>query len=149
VELEVSRRVEALAEQMLCEAYELVLSGWCQGTDAQDELGRDIEPSSAFARRWSAAGALERVWRRMAGDDDLGIEAFGRANLALAGTVRGVPRKWNDSEERTRDDVLIALGQARALVRSQVGQEPFLVEDLLDDLDRYGAIPNQLFERSA
>jgi hypothetical protein len=133
VELEVSRQVEALAEQMLCEAYELVLSGWCQETDAQDELGRTIEPSSAFARRWSAVGALERAWRRMPGEDDLAIEAFGRANLALTGTVRDVPRQWNDREERTRDDVLVALERARALVHAPDGDP----------------IPSDLFENSA
>jgi hypothetical protein len=149
VELEVSRRVEALAEQMLCEAYELILSGWCQGTDAQDELGRTIEPSSAFARRWSAVGALERVWRRMPADDDLAIEAFGRANLALTATVRDVPRVWHDAEERTRDDVLVALDNARALVHSPHEQESSLVADLLDDLDRYDAIPSNLSENSA
>jgi hypothetical protein len=149
VELEVSRQVEDLAEQMLCEAYELVLSGWCQGTDAQDELGRTIEPSSAFARRWSAVGALERVWRRMPGDVDLAIEAFGRANLALAGTVRDVPRRWHDAPERTREDVLVALDNARALVRAPGGHEPSLVDDLLDDLDRYESIPHGLFEGSS
>lgn len=148
MEFEVSRRVEALAEQMLCEAYELVLSGWCQGTDAQDELGRTIEPSSAFARRWSAVGALERVWRRLPGDDDLVIEAFGRANLALTGAVRDVPQQWNDSQERTKDDVLVALDKARALVQSPDGREPSLVDDLLEDFDRYDPIPSNRFENS-
>src|SRR5207247_2946327 len=109
VGLGVAMRGEARVEQILCEACELVLSGWCRGTDAQDELGRTIEPSSAFARRWSAVGALERVWRRMPGDEDLAIEAFGRANLALTATVRDVPRQWNDSQERTQDGVLMAL----------------------------------------
>jgi hypothetical protein len=132
VALEVSRQVEALAEQMLSEAYELILSGWCQGTDAQDELGRAIEPSSAFARSWSATGALERVWRRMPGDDDLAIGAFERANLALAGTVRDIPRRWNDVGERTREEVLVALDNARVLVSSPGAPEPSLVEDLLD-----------------
>ena len=149
MELEVSRQVEVLAEQMLCEAYELVLSGWCQGTDAQDELGRTIEPSSAFARRWSAIGALERVWRRMPGDEDLAIEAFGRANLALSGSVRDVPQRWNDSVERTREEVLIALDSARALVRAPGGHERSLVDDLLDDFDRYESIPDGLFESSS
>jgi hypothetical protein len=73
VALEVSRNAETLAEQMLDEAYELVLSGWCQGAGAEDEMGRPIEPSSAFARRWSAAGALERVWRRSPDDPDVGL----------------------------------------------------------------------------
>jgi hypothetical protein len=146
---EVSRQVEALAEQMLCEAYELVLSGWCQETDAQDELGRAIEPSSAFARRWSAVGALERVWRRIPGGDDLAIEAFERANLALAGVVRDVPRRWNDHGDRTQDEVLEALDNARLLLRPPDRAEAALAEDLLDDLERYEAIPGHVFESSA
>ena len=55
------RQVEALAEQMLREAYELVQSGWCQGTDAQDELGRAIEPSSAFARTRATGWRVRRL----------------------------------------------------------------------------------------
>ena len=58
--LEVSRHIVSTAESMLAEAYELVLSGWCQGAAAQDAEGRSIEPSSAFARRWSAPGARAR-----------------------------------------------------------------------------------------
>ena len=143
------RQVEALAEQMLREAYELVQSGWCQGTDAQDELGRAIEPSSAFARRWSAVGALERLWRRTPGGGDFAIEAFERANLALAGVVHDVPRRWNDLGERTRDEVLGALDNARLLLRSPDLAEASLIEDLLDDLKRYEAIPGHLFESSA
>jgi hypothetical protein len=149
VALEVSRKLETLAEQMLSEAYELVLSGWCQGTTAQDEMGRAIEPSSAFARRWSAAGALERVWKRMPLDEGINIEAFERANLALAAAVKDVPQRWNDRGGRTRTDVLDALEDARTLLLSPRVESPLaFVEGLLDDLDRYRAIP-QLFERPA
>jgi hypothetical protein len=49
--LGVSHDVVATAERMLADAYELVLSGWCQGATAQDAEGRSIEPASAFARR--------------------------------------------------------------------------------------------------
>jgi hypothetical protein len=149
VALEVSRELETLAEQMLSEAYELVMSGWCQGTAAQDELGRAIEPSSAFARRWSATGALERVWKRMPLDEGINIEAFERANLALAAALKDVPQRWNDRDGRTRAEVLDALEEARALLLGPRVESPLaLVEDLLDDLDRYRAIP-ELFERPA
>ena len=53
-----------LVDEMLADAYELVLEGWCQGAEAQDEFGQPVEPSSASARRWSASGALTRVWER-------------------------------------------------------------------------------------
>lgn len=147
--LEVSRDAEVLAERMLGDAYELVLGGWCQGSTAQDEMGRPIEPSSAFARRWSASGALERVWRRSVGDADVALQAFERANLALAGAVKDVPERWNDAAERTVGDVLDAFRAALQLVGGPAEAPVSLVEDLLDDLDRYEAIPGYLFESSA
>jgi len=123
--LGVSRDVVATAENMLADAYELVLSGWCQGTSAQDEGGRSIEPSSAFARRWSAPGALERVWRR--GDDGNGslVEAYERASLALTAAVRDVPQRWNDVADRRLDEVLDALASLleKSLLRQTEGAD--------------------------
>jgi hypothetical protein len=123
--LEVSRNAEALAEQMLSDAYELVMSGWCQGMSAQDEMGRAIEPSSAFARRWSAAGALERVWRRTCDVDGVSLEAFERANLALVAVVKDAPQRWNDAPGRTRPQVLDALREAPTFLHAgALGQTP-------------------------
>jgi hypothetical protein len=149
VALEVSRNVEALAQRMLADAYELVMSGWCQGTSAQDEMGRAIEPSSAFARCWSVPGALERVWRRAVDDGDLALEAFERANLALAAAVKDVPQRWNDAVGRTSEDALEAFEEAIRLVGERTEAPLALVEDLLDDLDPYGTIPDQVFESSS
>jgi hypothetical protein len=142
--MEGSRNAGALAEQMLADAYGFVLSGWCQGVSARDELGRAIEPSSAFARTWSAAGALERVWRRASGDEEVALGAFERANLALAAAVRDVPERWNDAGDRAKDEVLEALLNARRLLVPN--SEQSLVEDLLDDLDRYTELPALLSE---
>lgn len=147
--LEVSRKAEELAEQMLSDAYELVVSGWCQGAGARDELDRPIEPSSAFARRWSAPGALERVWRRTAEDSDAALDAFERANLALAAAVKDVPQRWNDEPTRTRDEVLIALTDAHRFLAAPSPEPLALVEDLLDALDRHDTIPGYLFEKPA
>ena len=147
--LEVSRDVDALAEQMLADAYELVLGGWCQGSSAQDEMGRAIEPSSAFARSWSVSGALERVWKRGGEEPDAALDAFERANLSLAAAVRDVPEKWNDGPRRTRAEALEALAEATRLVRDGLGAPPPLVDGLLDDLGRYEAIPGFLFESSS
>jgi hypothetical protein len=146
--LEVSRDVGALAERMLADAYELVLGGWCQGSSAQDEMGRAIEPSSAFARSWSVSGALERVWRRGGEHPDTALDAFERAHLALAGAARDVPQKWNDAPGRTRAEALEMLAEARRLVRDGSEPAPALVDDLLEDLGRYDAIPGFLFESS-
>ena len=133
--LEVSRDIETLARQMLADAYELVVSGWCQGAGAKDELGRSIEPSSAFARRWSIVGALERVWRRSSADPDAALDAFERANLALAAAVKAVPQAWNDLPERTRDDAFAALVEARSFLGPGNSAPAGLIEDLLDSVD--------------
>lgn len=147
--LEVSGDAETLAEQMLSDAYELIVSGWCQGAGAEDEMGRAIEPSSAFARRWSAAGALERVWRRAADDPDDALEAFERANLALAAAVKDAPQRWNDAPARTRDEVLVALLDAPRFLGARARAPHALVEDLLDSLDRYDSVPGFRLERPA
>ena len=102
----------AAAEEMLVEAYELVVAGWCQGAAARDASGRPVEPASVFARQWSAAGAVERIWRRAADGEVAGVDAFERANLALAAAVHGVPQEWNDEPERHQSQVLDALAEA-------------------------------------
>ena len=147
--LEVSGDVQELAEHMLSEAYELVVSGWCQGAGARDEMGRPIEPSSAFARRWSAPGALERIWRRAPGDEDEALEAFQRASLALSAAVKDVPQRWNDEATRTREEVLGALVDAQRFLDARPQAPLALVGDLLDSLDRYDTIPGFIFEKPA
>ena len=101
-----------LAEEMLADAYDLVLSGWCQGASARDEFKQPTEPSSAFAREWSAPGALTRVWRRSSDPFGPALEAFQAANLALAGVVHAAPQEWNDAEDRTQWQVLDAIALA-------------------------------------
>jgi hypothetical protein len=102
----------ALAEEMLADAYELVLSGWSQGASARDEFKQPTEPSSAFARQWSAPGALVRVWQRSSDPFGPALEAFQAANLALTSVVHAVPQEWNDAEERTQWQVLDAIALA-------------------------------------
>jgi hypothetical protein len=143
--MEGSRSAESFARQMLADAFELVRSGWCQGMTAQDEMGRAIEPSSAFARAWSADGALERVWRRTALDDELALEAFERANLALTAAIGGVPARWNDAADCTQERVLDALSLAAGLVRTD--SDAAIEADLLDGIDRYQEIPALLSEQ--
>jgi hypothetical protein len=134
--LGVSRDVVATAESMLADAYELVLSGWCQGASAQDEGGRSIEPSSAFARRWSAPGALERVWRRTEDGNGVALEAYERASLALAAAVRDVPQRWNDVAERRLDEVLDALALAVQSVQPCLSSPLEAVEEFIEEAHR-------------
>jgi hypothetical protein len=110
--LESPDQIDGLAEEMLADAYELVLSGWCQGTAARDEFGEAVEPASVVARAWSAPGALTRVWERSADRFGPGLDAFEMANLAFAAVVGDVPQKWNDAEGRTQWQVLDAIALA-------------------------------------
>lgn len=108
--------VAASAEAMLADAYDYVLSGWCQGSAAVDERGRPTGPASASARRWSVLGALERAWQRSLAEPSEARQAFERASLALIAAVNDVPQAWNDRPERHQSDVLSALAEALQLV---------------------------------
>lgn len=142
--LGVSRDVVATAEEMLAEAYELVLSGWCQGMTAQDEAGRSIEPSSAFARRWSASGALERVWQRAPDRDGLALDAYERASLALAAAIKDIPQRWNDAAGRRVDEVLDGLASAVELLRPRPTSPLAELEEFIEETHR-GDGPAVLF----
>lgn len=107
---------KALVEEILTAAHGLVRDGWCQGHPAVDDCGRPVSPTSAFARGWSAPGALERLWARHEDRFGTALEAYERAHLALAGAVGGVPQAWNDVEGRTLPEVLDALAEAVRLV---------------------------------
>lgn len=133
-----STQSEALAELLLTEAYEFVLSGWCQGSLAVDECGRPIEPSSAFARRWSALGALERAGRRSHERPEVAATAFARARTALTAAMNDVPQAWNDVEGRRQSEVLDALAEAVQLVESTGPTRGDMLMDLVDDLDQVG-----------
>ena len=104
----------ALVEEILTAAHGLVRDGWCQGHPAVDGCGRPVAPTSAFANKWSAPGALERVWARHEDRFGTALEAYTRASLALAGAVGGAPQAWNDAEGRTVSEVLDALAESRA-----------------------------------
>jgi hypothetical protein len=136
VALGVSSDVVATAERMLVDAYELILSGWCQGAAAQDAEGRSIEPSSAFARRWSAPGALERVWRRASDDHNLTLDAYERASLALSAAVRDIPQRWNDAAGRRLDEVLDGLAQAVGMLRPGGCSPLEVVDEFIEETHR-------------
>jgi hypothetical protein len=134
-----------LAERMLTAAYDFVRSGWCQGATALDECGRPIEPASAFARKWSALGALERAWQRAPEQPGLALEAFQSAKLALTAAVNDVPQAWNDSPDRHESEVLSALAEAVSLLGDSVAVSPTAPGGLLEDLAANG--PRRSFER--
>jgi hypothetical protein len=126
---------QSLAERLLTEAYDFVLGGWCQGAAALDEAGRPIEPSSAFARRWSALGAVERAWRRSDAPPEAARAAFEEAKLALTAAVNDVPQPWNDEPGRHQSDVLSALAEAVSLLAVPKPRHVHALERMLDDVD--------------
>jgi hypothetical protein len=134
---------EELAELLLTEAYEFVLSGWCQGSLAVDECGRPIEPASAFARRWSALGALERAWRRSPAQPEVARDAFASARLALTAAMNDVPEAWNDREGRRQSEVLDALAEAVQLVVAAGPHQPDMLTGLIEELEQ--AQPRRVF----
>jgi len=126
---------EALAELLLTDAYEFVLAGWCQGSRALDEYGCPIEPASAFARRWSLLGALERAWQRSSQPPDVVLDAFHGAKRALTAACNELPQLWNDREGRRQSEVLDALAQAVQLIAAASPPRHDILLDLLEDLD--------------
>ena len=139
-EREPGMRPAQLAECWLGEAYELVERGWCRGASAEDGLGREVDPASDKAVRWSAAGALLAGWKRSGIDDEIALRALQIANLALAAAVKDIPTSWNDALGRRRDDVLEGMLSAVSLVRDPVlfgnGGRSYGGKD--DDDERFG-----------
>ncbi|HEX2111741.1 MAG TPA: hypothetical protein VHF67_09315 [Gaiellaceae bacterium] len=112
-----TRPVAALAEAWLADAYDLVATGWCQGTSARDADGRPVAAHSPTACEWSLTGSLLRVLRTSEAEPELALHAFQRASLAVTAAVNGVASVWNDAPRRRADDVLDALAIAISLVR--------------------------------
>lgn len=106
-----SRPAPPNADQLLQAAAELVASGWCQNALAQDRFGRQVEPWSPQATRWSPLGALTRIWHERRGVE---IEVFETAYAAMALATGGRPEEWNGARWRTRRHVLRAFSRARA-----------------------------------
>jgi hypothetical protein len=98
------------AVRLLDRAAELIVDGWCQGSPARDEHGRQVEPWSGRAYRWSALGALAAAWFESRGT----FEGFLSAHRSLSVATGGHLDEWNDRRWRTKRHVLSAFGRARA-----------------------------------
>jgi hypothetical protein len=108
---ESSRPAPPNAEELLRVAGELIATGWCQNALAQDQFGRQVEPWSPRATRWSPLGALTRTWHERRGVE---IEVFETAYAALALATGGRPEEWNGARWRSKRHVLRAFARARA-----------------------------------
>jgi hypothetical protein len=95
--------------ELLVRAAELIERGWCQQALAEDEQGRQVEPWSETACRWSPLGALTRVWHERRGAE---LDRFETAYAALALATGGHVEEWNAARWRTKWHVLSAFARA-------------------------------------
>ncbi|MDX6399877.1 MAG: hypothetical protein QOF27_483 [Gaiellaceae bacterium] len=99
--------------QLLHDAGVLVEKGWCQGADARDARGRATRVGAADAAAWSLLGALQAT---TAADPETELQDIGVAVSALAELINDPSlAHWNDSESRTKLEVLSVLKDAEVL----------------------------------
>jgi len=109
--------------ELLHDAGVLVERGWCQGTEARDSNGRVTDVVAADAAAWSLLGALQAT---TVGDPSTGLQDIGDAVAALAELISDPSlAKWNDSETRTKLEVLSVLKNAEMLAIEQVMYHEF------------------------
>jgi hypothetical protein len=97
-------------EELLVRAGELVIRGWCRHGLAEDSRGREVEPWSRNAARWSPLGALTKVWLET---QEERAESFEVAYASLALATGGRLEEWNGARWRTKWHVLGAFARAR------------------------------------
>jgi hypothetical protein len=104
--------------KLLHDASVLVERGWCQGTEARDVNGRAIDVGAADAASWSLLGALQAT---TVADPSTELQDIGDAVAALAELILDPSlANWNDSETRTKLEVLRVLKDAEVLVLEQL-----------------------------
>jgi hypothetical protein len=103
--------------QLLRNAHELVERGWCQGAEARDTDGVATGVSAVDAASWSLLGALQAG---TVSDPTTEIQDIGNAVAALAEVILDPSlANWNDSETRTKLEVLKVLEDAEVLALEQ------------------------------
>jgi hypothetical protein len=97
-------------ERLLIRAAELAERGWCRDALARDRDGRQVEPWTVGACRWSPLGALLRAWYEWGGE---GIDPFVAAYISLALATGGRVAEWSAAPWRTQRHVVRAFAHAR------------------------------------
>ena len=109
--------------ELLRDAGVLVERGWCQGTEARDSTGKATDVLAADAAAWSLLGALQAT---TVGDPSIGLQDIGDAVAALAELISDPSlATWNDSETRTKLEVLSVLKNAEMLAIEQIMYHEF------------------------
>jgi hypothetical protein len=103
--------------KLLHEAGVLVEQGWCQGTEARDANGHAIAVDASGAESWSLLGALQAA---AFADPSMELHTISGAVAALAELIVDPSlANWNDSQGRTKLDVLNVLKGAELLAFEQ------------------------------
>ena len=111
--------------KLLHDAGVLVERGWCQGAEARNATGKATDVGGADAASWSLLGALQET---TVVDPSTRLQDVGDAVAALAELIVDPSlTNWNDSEGRTKLDVLTLLGRAEALALEQLVYHEFSV----------------------
>lgn len=102
------RTQEQLSACIVAEATGRVLTGWCQGSIAQNEDGDAVDALSSDARRWSTLGALIASW----GGGP--VKDLRRAVAAVHASIEqeAALEVWNDRPGRSHDEVVAAFERA-------------------------------------
>ncbi|MDT4933783.1 MAG: hypothetical protein QOK11_1675 [Pseudonocardiales bacterium] len=109
--------------KLLHDAGVLVEQGWCQGTEARDASGRATDVRAADAASWSLLGALQAT---TVADPSTELQDVGDAVAALAELIMDPSlANWNDSETRTKLEVLSVLRNAEVLALEQLVYHEF------------------------
>jgi hypothetical protein len=108
-----TRRSLSDDDELLVRASELITRGWSRRVLAEDRYGRQVEPWSTGACRWSPLGALTCVWHERPG---VGFDVFETAYAAMALATGGRVEEWNAARWRTKSHVLRAFARARGFL---------------------------------
>ena len=86
--------------------------GWSQGANARDAHGRAVGLNSDEGQAWSLIGAFS-----LAATDGIPRGHVRRALVAFSDVIATDSlQQWNDAPDRTREEVLSALDEARAKI---------------------------------
>ena len=111
--------------QIIAEARQRVLAGWCQGAVARDANGRTVPFSSPEARRWSTLGAL-LASRDGQPPTDL-VDAVSSLHRSTGESALEV---WNDRTGRTQKEVVAAFDRALEGLARGEPERPSSADDL-------------------
>jgi hypothetical protein len=106
--------VDVGSVELLLHARDLVRAGWSQHADARSDEGVEVQPWQDTAVAWSLLGALVAALEERADHgSELPLHQLAAAMNELADLIEDDSlTDWNDSPERTHDDVIDTLDAA-------------------------------------